>query len=495
MKKNLILAGLAVLAVAACEKNQGPEGGKTPEPKDPAIKAVWACKLSDGGKMDGLHPAIDANGNVYATESNSTKLYKIAPNGTIAWAKAMVPTSESADPFSGQLSAPSVEADGSVIYAGGGSSSNGAYYALNAADGSYKWEFSTDKFWAANGATPAPKINRVNAAIGKECIYIGNGGTTGTALAINKETGARVSYVSSKEDGTGGPAGGCNVGVSLTKGGMALFRAGYGAFSANTSAMDKPGDKAYVTYTAQYRDKGMTQNHGNIACFTKDGKDYFAFCGATSAGMNVIWGPVATEGSLVAYNSDTNPSWTTHSIAGTKAQDQGGLVIGLNGEIIVTLKNNDAVPGGVYAVDPTTNAMAWKYDVGVDLAGTPAVDKAGNVHVIDDYGKYYMLKPNYETKTAELLQSAELSDIYAELNDITWDTETNKERCKAYGTVIIGKDGRMYTSAYFRQDGVSGKPSICSVVFCLESGLCEGAGDTPWPLKNGDCFNSGNQQK
>ena len=65
MKKNLILAGLAVLAVAACEKSQGPEGGKTPEPKDPAIKAVWACKLSDGGKMDGLHPAIDANGNVY----------------------------------------------------------------------------------------------------------------------------------------------------------------------------------------------------------------------------------------------------------------------------------------------------------------------------------------------------------------------------------------------------------------------------------------------
>jgi hypothetical protein len=205
--------------------------------------------------------------------------------------------------------------------------------------------------------------------------------------------------------------------------------------------MDKPGDKAYVTYTAQYRDKGMTKNNGNIACFTKDGKDYYAFCGATSAGMNIIWGPVDTEGSLVAYNSDTNPNWTTHSIAGTKAQDQGGLVIGLKGEIIVTLKHNDAVPGGVYAVDPTTKEMAWRYNVGLDLAGTPAVDKAGNVHVIDDYGKYYMLKPNYETKTAELLQSAELSEIYAELNDITWDTETKKERCKAYGTVIIGKDG------------------------------------------------------
>ena len=110
MKKNLIFAAFAVLALASCDKNQGPEGGNTPEPKAPEIKAVWACKLSDGGKMDGLHPAIDANGNVYATESNTTKLYKIAPNGTIAWAKAMVPTSESADPFSGQLSAPSVEA-------------------------------------------------------------------------------------------------------------------------------------------------------------------------------------------------------------------------------------------------------------------------------------------------------------------------------------------------------------------------------------------------
>ena len=91
MKKNLILAGLAVLAFAACDKNEGPDNTTpTPEPKAPEIKAVWACKLSDGGKMDGLHPAIDANGNVYATESNTTKLYKIAPNGTIAWAKAMV---------------------------------------------------------------------------------------------------------------------------------------------------------------------------------------------------------------------------------------------------------------------------------------------------------------------------------------------------------------------------------------------------------------------
>ena len=455
------------------------------------IKPVWVYKVAEGtsAKMEGLHPAVDAAGNVYVTESTTTSLYKILPDGTLGWTIAMVPTAESADPFSGQFSVPSIEADGSVVYAGGGSSGNGCYFAINAADGSMKWEFSSDKFWAANGAIPNPKINRINAAIGEKCIYIGNGGTTGTALAINKTTGERVSYVSNKTDGTGGPAGGCNSGMSVTKNGMVMFRASYGAFSVNTASMDNAGEAGYVPFGAQYRDKSMTTHNANIACFTMDGKDYYTFFGATDAGMNVIWGPINATDELASYQSDGAPTWTTHQIAGTKKQDQGGVVIGPRNEIIVSLKNNSTVPGGVYAVDPATNKMAWRYEINVDCAGTPAVDKAGNVHVIDDAGTYYILKPNYETQSAELLKSASLKDIYAEVHNHTWN---EGDVCKAYGTVIIGNDGKMYCSVFFRD---SSKTALLSAVYCLESGLCKGVGDTPWPLKNADCRNSGNQVK
>ena len=452
------------------------------------IKAVWVHTVAEGGKMEAIHPAVDELGNVYVTETNTTSLYKILPDGKLGWKKEMVPSSESADPWSGQISVPSLEADGSVVYAGGGTNGNGSIFAFNTADGSVKWEFSSDKFWATVDGTQNPKINRLNAAVGKDCIYVGNGGTTGTALAINKTTGERVSYVSSKTDGTGGPTGGTNVGMSITKGGTVMFRGNYGAFAVSSALMDNPGEDGFVTYNSRYYDKTMKQNNANIACFTKDGKDHFAMFGTNdNNGMNIIWGPVDATSELAYYAADgTEPTWTTHAVAGAKKQDQGGLVIGAKGEIIVTLKTG---PGSVYAVDPATNQMAWRYDTGVEMGGSPAVDAAGNVHVYDDYGLYYILKPNYETKTAELIQSVSLLDLYAEMTGKVWN---EGDRCKAYGAPIIGKDGKMYCSVYYRD---AAKAAILSAVFCLDTGLCTGAGDTPWPLKNGDCFNSGNQAK
>ena len=245
------------------------------------IKAVWIHTVAQGGKMEALHPAVDALGNVYVTETGTTSLYKILPDGNLGWKKEMVPSSESADPWSGQISVPSLEADGSVVYAGGGTAGNGSIFAFNTADGSVKWEFSSDMFWAANNGIPNPKINRLNVAVGKDCVYAGNGGTTGTALAINKTTGERVSFVSGalKDGNPSGPTGGTNVGMSITKGGTVMFRGNYGAFAVSSSSLDNPGEDGFVTYNSRYYDKTMKQNNANIACFTKDGKDHFAMFG------------------------------------------------------------------------------------------------------------------------------------------------------------------------------------------------------------------------
>ena len=134
-----------------------------------------------------IHPAVDKDGNVYVTESNSAYIHKINANGTLGWKKKMDNT------ISGQVSSPSVEPDGSVVYAGGGSSASGAIYAYYTADGTQKWAFTSSEFW--NGAnTAAPKVNRISPAIGQNSIYVGNGGSTGSAIAINKQTGNRTSY-------------------------------------------------------------------------------------------------------------------------------------------------------------------------------------------------------------------------------------------------------------------------------------------------------------
>ena len=439
--------------------------------------------------MEAIQPAIDINGNAYVTQTASNKLYKISPDGTLAWQIEM--KGADASTFSGQLSVASVEKDGSVVYAGGGSTSGGAFYAFNT-DGTLKWDFLTSEFWASSG-TPAPKVNRVAPAITDKCVYIGNGGTTGTAIAIDKKTGTRVAYVSNKADGTGGPAGGCNVGVSISKNGVALFRAGYGSFGADTEIMENPADYQHATFggfapfSAQYRDTEQTTNNGNIVCFTLDGVDHFAMFGATNAGMNVIWAPLEKGAGLKYYTGDT-ANWTTHKIAGTQKQDQGGMVVGPQNELIVSLKHNATVPGGVYAIDPATNTMAWKYETGVEVGGAPAVDKEGNVHILDDMGTYYIVKPDYVNKTATLVVKASLFDLYKETGHVFADGD----RCKAFTSPVIGPDGRMYNAVYFRD---SAKAAILGAVMCLEYDGCTGVGDTPWPLKHGDHTNSGVQLK
>lgn len=462
------------------------------EQLNPSIKLAWSYKIGDGVKMEALHPAVDANGNIYLTQTGTNLLYKIGPDGKLVWKIAMEGADEST--FDGQLSVASLEKDGSVVYAGGGSTAGtGAFYAFNTSDGSLKWDFNANEFWAASG-TPKPSVNRVNAAIDEKYIYIGNGGTTGTAVVIDKATGERAAYVSSKADGTGGPAGGCNVGVSISKSGLALFRAGYGTFSFETSLVggtDYVHETfgGFVPYSAQYRDGTLTTRNGNIACFTLNGKDYFTLFGATDAGMSVIWAPITTGADLAYYFTGNNDqTWTTHKIAGTQKQDQGGLVIGPRNEIIVALKHNTTVPGGVYAVDPATNTMAWKYEVGAEVGGTPAVDKAGNVHILDDFGMYYIVKPDYANKTATLIAKTSLFELYKETGHVF----NEGDRCKAFTTPIIGPDGRMYNAVYFRD---SAKAAILSAVMCLEYEGCKGYGDTPWPLKNADCFNSGHQLK
>lgn len=430
-----------------------------------------------------IHPAVDVFGNVYVTETNSPYLHKINSEGSLDWKTKM-------GSVSGQLSSPSVEPDGSVVYAGGGSSSGAAVYAYYTADGSQKWEFASSEFW--NGAnTPAPKINRISPAIGQNCIYVGNGGSTGTAIAINKETGDRASYVCSKADGTGGPAGGTNVGMSVSKGGAVLFGANYGIFSADAGLMDNPtltgNQGGYVPFAAQYRDGNRSASfNSNVACFTLNGIGHYAYLHGTKNGMNVNWGPISTGMGLKSYYTGNNSqNWTTHQIAGTAAQDQGGVVIGLRNEIIVALKNNTTVSGGLYAIDPATNQKAWSFAAGDDVAGVPAVDDAGNVHFFTDKtATYYIVKPDYENKTATLLASAKILDVVLAKGDSQELDSTSAAR--TWTSAVIGVDGKIYAYAQLGGKGY---------VVCMSYEGCKGIGDTPWPMKAADCFNSGHQLK
>ena len=69
----------------------------------------------------------------------------------------------------------------------------------------------------------------------------------------------------------------------------------------------------------------------------------------------------------------------SYTIEGSN-QDQGGIAVGPQGEIIIPLKNTNG-DGGLVAVKPDGSGIAWKHAIGTDVGGGAAVDDAAAVIV------------------------------------------------------------------------------------------------------------------
>ena len=450
-----------------------------------ALMAEWAYGgMNVINKFSNHSPAIDAAGNVYFTTENSTNLYKLSPEGKLLWAEDIG--------FTGaQNTSPSVEPDGSAIYAGGGGSGGGAYSAFNP-DGSKKWTLTKDKFFS-NGATPAPNFNQEAAAIGEKNIYIGNAGTTGSVLSVDKATGERIAYVSNATNGTGGPTGGVTSGMALSSEGVVAWFANFGMFAANKSLLDSPTQThetygAYVPFGVRY---GYTWAWANscsgVACTTIDGENCIASVGVekTTGGsynLHVIAAPAAAG--LGTSGPGSSQSWKfDHKIESVKQQDQGGIVVGPEGEFIIALKNQNG-DGGVYAV-ATDGKKAWQFKCGADVGGAPAVDNNGNIHVAADDGTYYVIRPDYATGECTVLASAKVYDL---VREIGFDTGTATS-ARMWTSVMIGDDGMIYLGCEFRNN-VSGLTDRHGVVVKLGYGGSTAPGNTPWPMKWADCRHS-----
>ena len=421
-------------------------------------------------------PAIDGEGNVYVTGQNSTELVKISPAGELVWRQPIGSTGA-------QTTNPSIEEDGSTVYVCGGANA-GACVSAFAPDGTAKWTFASDKFFG-NGNTPSPTFNQIAPAVGEKCIYIGNAGTTGTVLSIDKATGERVAYVSGKTDGTGGPAGGVMSGMAVTASGVVAWHSGWGTYGANASLLETPTQThatygAYVPYGIGYRlaAGSWAQSRSGVACTDVDGEECIAFFGVESGNnnMHVICAPAA--GGLGTSAPGITQNWKfDHVITGVKSQDQGGIVVGARGELIVPLKNNNG-DGGLYAVS-TDGQKAWQFKCGADVSGAAAVDNEGYVHFADDAGKYRILAPNYETGECDIVTE---SDLYELVKSSGADIGT-ATALRCWTSVMIGDDGKMYVGAEFHTNWNDRHGRV----LCLSYKQCKGAGNTSWPMKYADC--------
>lgn len=421
------------------------------------VKLLWAANIRGYNTIS--TPAIADDGSVYAVSGANKDLpgmiYKFDKEGKLLWSKELGARAKGT---------PSIDADGTVFLGVGSDNGTGKVLAYNP-DGSIKWEF-TD-FWAAPGATASPSFQGAICGIGAKNIYFGNCGTTGSVLAVDKATGARVGYIAN-EEGTGGPAGGVRAGVVISKGGMIAWGGGqYGVFSASQNTIDG-ANNSHVTWAARYYPVAVKHNsEGGIAIATIGGKT--CVVGTFTSKETVL--PI-----VYAFDINTGEAVCQYAVEETGDMDNGAVVVTKEGYIVATLNfTNGKEDGGIIVIDPSTpeGKLVAEYRVQEKVSCSPAIDAAGNIHFGTESGNYYVVD-----KSCKLIAKKELAafvladDRYKEA--IPFDSSA-----KVYSSPVIGDDGKVYLQ-FTNND--TNKTRAFGALVCLEVGGCTGVGDTPWPM-------------
>ena len=465
----------------------------------PSLKWKW---IDTKHAMNGLCVAMDKQENVYVLPTNSVDAYKLsAADGSVLWQKRAGATDAevtgaSAITVGGGVASPALEPDCSTVYmCVGGKNLATGIRAMSASDGSSKWFMPQSAFWG-NGSTPSITFNNYAPGVADDALIVGNGGTAGTVLSVNKQTGKRIAYVCTGEDGTGGPTGGCGAGVAISNSGVAAWNATY-KVGMGTAWMDKLvnptsthetfGDYVRWAGNAPYEgcSSNMSKANMSVACTTIDGKDAFVTANVLSDGTMYIYAVEASK-----FKNENAAFVNTghiycHRKTGLRVQDQGALIIGLQGEAIVTLRNtsaNEATWGGIYAVDTKGELLyQWRKSTTTDFSGGPAMDNGGHIHCASENGYYYILKPDYTKKSVECKTEILILDLMRDFNhDIGSYTSA-----KTWSSPAIGENGAITF-------GTNLTGSHTCVLF-IEYGGSTGAAKTPWPMKFGNAQRNGRQ--
>lgn len=424
------------------------------------IEVNWISSKTFG-YITATSPAVDHEGNVVMASGDHILRKFSKMDGSQLWEFDMRNAADGVPTEGGTYAVPAIDTDG-TIYMGTGDQSGfkARFYAVNP-NGTKKWmlSYGNNGFWNPSG-DPLPRINHLNAAIGDNTIYVGNGGSAGTVLAIDKNTGVRKSYVANESNT--GPGGGVTTGVLLDKNNNVFWFGGiYGLFRASGNSMDTearvPWDWRFYTY----------QNDENVNAAMAIGSD------GTIYGL----GGFNTVGkALFAVDGNATEEWPRAKwyclLESVGRMDQGGVVIGPNDVIYGSLKRAVGTEGGGIIAVNTSGAVLWKFGIPQDVSGTPAVDNAGNIHFATDGGVYYIIAPDGETVIFQM----DLAELIIR-NNADQDGNWAIGRAKCWNSPVIDVDGTIYI-------GVSNMARNGeSVLFSLSHETVAGPANSAWPMR------------
>ena len=381
-------------------------------------------------------------------------------SGIEKWSFDMTDPSWGAQATGGSNMTPSVDTDG-TIYIGTGDGSNGKLFAINP-DGNKKWITFNDPttgFWNKGNAANA-KMRSVSPAFDDKYVYCGNGGSTGSMIAVDKTTGNRVSYLTNA-DGTSGPAGGVYAGPVISKQGMMyIMCTNYGMFGVAKATMAKD-DNTFSPWAWRAFDSGLNSGcHASMA-IDNEGNVYGMIY--TSDLTTTIYS-VASDGSV---------RWTT-PIENTGKQDQGGVVIGTDGTVYASLKSQGDMPGGIVALS-AGGTIKWQYEISESVSSTPVIDKDGHILFGTERGNFYILDANGTDAIAVLDIAGAIAN-----SESAYASEWAATQGKFWSSPVVDADGTIYVAITNTQDESK------SLLVALSSKYVKGLPTTGWPMRAKD---------
>ncbi len=360
---------------------------------------------------------------------------------------------------------PSIDSDGTVFIGGGDKNGAGHFIAYNA-DGSEKWSFSE---WYSSDGNPAPAYQASIGGIGEKNVYFGCVGNSGIAVSADKATG--------KRNGFAQPAGGCRTGLLLTKDGYVSWYGGqWGLYAVSQSVIDNGGANKVSTAWGLWNKKEQqdfvkSMPMGGIAALTIGGKPCIAGVLTDQIGTRVY--AVEADGGKVVAN---------HYVEDNKgSQDQGGVVVTPEGYLVAALAfTTGQDDGGIVVIDPKTADadgkcnVVGRFKVQEKVAGSPAVDAAGNIHFGTESGQYYVVDKN-----CALVLKADLADAVVAKEPKAFD---GLRIAKIWSSVTIGDDGIVYISFTNNDDRTVSGVIAFRPYDKEEKKFCTGPASSEWPM-------------
>ena len=308
---------------------------------------MWSQVIESNSTLRGVIPTVGPDGTIYVT-TDKLKLYAYDKSGAKRWEYDL-----SQDGAGGQQkSSACIGTDGTVyILAGGSDNTKSVYLYAIRPDGTRKWRYAYSSGAVIGYTSPAIHISGN--------VLIGNQGTGGSVILVDKDSGAEIWRT-------------LTVGGGLT-GMIASDKAGTAYFGLS-------GSKGYGAVDAQ----------GVLKAFNVgDGYDVNGTSIAIDAEGNTYAGiQKSGVGYCISCDAAGNRRWLFTPDPAGKV-DFSGPVLGSDGTVYLSVNK---VGGQIVALDGRTGRQLWQYLCADGFGGTPAVDCNGNIHCGDNAGWYHVVK-------------------------------------------------------------------------------------------------------